>query len=150
MTTDYTQPQQYTPPQPGQPAQKKSSGCLKIFLIGCSVLIVLGIAFIAVLVFIVFGAIKKSDAYKQALTRVKSDQRVIAVLGEPINDGFWVSGNMNFNNGKGNCDFKFPVSGPKAKARVHVVASTEGQGWAYTVLDVTPDSGGPPINVLSP
>src|SRR5947209_6970396 len=149
MTTDYTQPQQYTPPQPGQPAQKKSSGCLKIFLIGCSVLIVLGIAFIAVLVFIVFGAIKKSDAYKQALTRVKSDQRVIAVLGEPINDGFWVSGNMNFNNGKGNCDFKFPVSGPKGKATVHAVAATEGQGWQYETLDVTP-ANGPPINVLSP
>ena len=149
MTTDYTQPQQYTPPQPGQPAQKKSSGCLKIFLIGCSVLIVLGIAFIAVLVFIVFGAIKKSDAYKQALTRVKSDQRVIAVLGEPINDGFWVSGNMNFNNGKGNCDFKFPVSGPKGKATVHAVATTEGHGWQYETLDVTP-ANGPPINVLSP
>ena len=148
MTTDYTQ--QYTPPHPGQPAQKKSSGCLKVFLIGCSVLIVLGVALVAVLVFIVFGAIKKTDAYKQALTRVKSDQRVVAVLGEPIDAGFWVAGKMNFNNGKGNCDFKFPVSGPKGKATVHVVASTEGNGWDYSVLDVTPDNGSPPINILAP
>ena len=127
MTTDYTQ--QYTPPQPGQPAQKKSSGCLKVFLIGCSVLIVLGVALVAVLVFIVFGAIKKTDAYKVALAKVKSDQRVIAALGEPVEAGFWVSGKMNINNGKGNADFTFPVSGPKGKAAVHAVATTEGQGW---------------------
>jgi hypothetical protein len=150
MTTDYTQPQQHTPPQPGQPAAKKSSGCLKIFLIGCSVLIVLGIAFIAVLVFIVFGAIKKTDAYKQALAKVQSDQRVIAVLGEPIESGFWVSGKMNVDNGKGNCDFTFPVSGPKGKAMVHAAASTEGNGWDYSTLQVTPNNGSPPINVLSP
>ena len=147
MTTDYTQ--QYTPPHPGQPAQKKSSGCLKIFLIGCSVLIVLGVALVAVLVFIVFGAIKKTDAYKVALAKVKSDQRVIAALGEPVEAGFWVSGKMNINNGKGNADFTFPVSGPKGKATVHAVATTEGQGWQYETLDVTP-SNGPPINVLSP
>jgi len=147
MTTDYTQ--QYTPPHPGQPAQKKSSGCLKIFLIGCSVLIVLGVALVAVLVFIVFGAIKKTDAYKVALAKVKSDQRVIAALGEPVEAGFWVSGKMNINNGKGNADFTFPVSGPKGKATVHAIATTEGQGWQYETLDVTP-SNGPPINVLSP
>jgi hypothetical protein len=149
MTVDYTQPQQYTPP-PAQPAQKKSSGCLKVFLIGCSVIIVLGVAVIAALVFFVFGAIKKTDVYKQALAKVRGDQRVVAALGEPIDAGFWVSGNMNLNNGKGNCDFKFPVSGPKAKATVHVAASTEGNGWDYNVLDVTPDNGSPPINVLAP
>jgi len=150
MTVDYTQPHQYTPPQPGQPAQQKSSGCLKVFLIGCSVIIVLGVALIAVLAFFVFGAIKKAEPYKQAVDKVRNDPRVVAALGEPIDPGFWVSGSVNFNNAKGNCDFKFPVSGPKAKAMVHVVASTEGRGWDYSVLDVTPDNGSPPINVLAP
>jgi hypothetical protein len=149
MTTDYTQPQQYTPPQPGQPAQKKSSGCLKVFLIGCSVLIVLGVAFCAVLVFIVFAAIKKSDVYSDALHRVRADQRVVTALGDPIEPGFWVAGKMNLNNGKGNADFTFPVSGPKGKAAVHAIATTEGHGWEFTTLDVTP-AHGPPINVLTP
>jgi cytochrome oxidase complex assembly protein 1 len=149
MTVDYTQPQQYTPPQPQPPAQQKSSGCLKIFLIGCGVLIVLGVAFCAVLVFIVFAAIKKSDVYEGALNRVRADQRVIAALGEPISPGFWVSGNVNINNGKGNADFSFPISGSKGSAKVHAVASTEGRGWEYSELVVTP-SNGPPINVLTP
>src|SRR5437899_4022909 len=101
MTVDYTQPQQYTPPQPGQPAQKKSSGCLKVFLIGCGVLIFLGVAFCAVLVFIVFAAIKKSDVYEQALNRVRNDQRVVAALGEPVAPGFWVSGSVHVDATKG-------------------------------------------------
>ena len=148
MTTDYTQPQQYTPP-PTQPPAQKSSGCLKVFLIGCGVLIVLGAACVAALVFVVFAAIKKSDVYSDALNRVRADQRVVAALGEPITPGFWVSGKMNLDNGKGNADFTFPVSGPKGSARVHAVASTEGQKWEYTELVVTP-SNGPPINVLVP
>ena len=151
MTVDYTQPpqQQSTPPQPGQPPAQKSSGCLKVFLIGCGVLIFLGAAFAAALVFIVFGAIKRSDVYREALNRVRADQRVVAAIGEPIDPGFWVSGSMNVNNGKGNADFSFPIKGPRGSAKVHAVASTEGQKWEYSELVVTPASG-PPINVLAP
>jgi hypothetical protein len=151
MTVDYTQPQQYTPPPaPGQPAQQKSSGCLKVFLIGCGVLLFLFVAFCAVLVFIVFAAIKKSDAYEQALNRVRNDQRVQAALGEPIEPGFWVSGSVSADVQKGGtADFTFPVSGPKTKAKVHAIAATRGQTWEFTTLDVTP-ANGPPINVLTP
>ncbi len=148
MTTDYTQPQQYTPPQ-AQPQAQKSSGCLKVFLIGCGVLLFLGAACVAALVFIVFGALKRSTVYTEALNRARADQRVVAVLGEPIQPGFWVSGKMNVNNGKGNAEFTFPVSGPRGSARVHVVAATEGDKWEYSELVVTPSSG-PPINVLAP
>lgn len=148
MTTDYTQPQQYTPPQAQPPAQK-SSGCLKVFLIGCGILVFLGIAGVAALVFVVFGAIKRSTIYTDALNRVKADQRVVAVLGEPIQPGFWVSGNLKVDNSKGTADFTFPVSGPRGSARVHAVAATEGDKWEYTELVVTPSTG-PPINVLAP
>ena len=149
MTVDYTQPQQYTPP-PAQPAQQKSSGCLKVFLIGCGVLLFLFVAFCAVLVFFFFGAIKKSDVYEQALHRVRADQRVQATLGEPIEPGFWVSGSVHVDAQKGGtADFTFPVSGPKMKAKVHAVASSQGQAWEFTTLEVTP-ANGPPINVLTP
>jgi hypothetical protein len=149
MTVDYTQPQQYTPP-PAQPAPQKSSGCLKVFLIGCGVLLFLFVAFCAVLVFIVFAAVKKSDVYEQALNRVRNDQRVQAALGEPIEPGFWVSGSVHVDAQKGGtADFTFPVSGPKGKAKVHAIAATQGQAWEFTTLEVTP-ANGPPINVLMP
>src|SRR3954452_22887350 len=151
MTVDYTQPQQHTPPPAaGQPAPQKSSGCLKVFLIGCGGLIFLGVAFVAALVFVVFAAIKKSAVYEQALERVRHDQRVVATLGEPIEPGFWVRGSVGSSNGKGTADFYFPVSGPKEKATVHVVATTDqGHTWDFTTLDFAP-AHGPPINALTP
>jgi hypothetical protein len=149
MTTDYTQPQQYTPPQPAQPAQKKNSGCLKFFLIGCSVLVVLGVALCAVLVFFVFGAIKKSDVYKEALQKVQNDPRVVAALGTPIEDTFWVAGRLSVDNGKGTADFTFAVKGSKDKAAVHAIAAYDGRTWEFSTLDVTPGHA-PPINVLTP
>jgi hypothetical protein len=113
------------------------------------VLVVLGAACIAALVFIVFAAIKKSDIYTDALNKARADQRVVAALGEPIKPGFWVAGSMNVDNNKGNADFTFPVSGPKGSAKIHAVATTQGDKWEYTELVVTP-SNGPPINVLAP
>lgn len=148
MTVDYTQPQQYTPPPvAGQPAPKKSSGCLKVFLIGCSVLIVLGVAAILAIVLFVFGVIKKTPVYRDALEKVRSDQRVIAALGQPINPGFWVTGNVDVNNQKGTANFEFPVNGPKGSAKVRVAASTDGKDWEYSELVVTLE-GGTAINVL--
>ena len=139
----------YTPPAGAPAPPQKSGGCLKALAIGCSVIVVLGAAAALALVIFVFGAIKRSDAYTGALSRARADQRVVAALGEPIGAGFWVIGSMNLNNGKGNAEFTFPISGPKGKAKVQAVATTEGEKWEYSKLDVTPD-GGAPINVLSP
>jgi len=149
MTVDYTQPQQYTPPQPQQPPPPKSSGCLKAFLIGCGILVVIGVAAIAALVIFVFSVIKRSDVYRDALEKVRNDQRVVAALGDPINPGFWVTGNVDVKNQKGTADFTFPVTGPKGRATVKASASTDGSKWEFSELVVTPSSG-PPINVLAP
>lgn len=139
---------QYIPPQPQgmQPPQQKS-GCLKWFLIGCSVLFVLGAAFLAVLVFVVFGAIKSTDAYKGARDKATHDPRVIAALGSPVEAGFWVSGSANVDTNGGHADFKFPISGPKGKGTVEAVATREPDKWVYTKLMAYPD-GGPPIDLL--
>ena len=126
------------------PPPAKKTGCGKIALIGCSILLVLSVVFCAVIVLFVFGAIKKSDVYRGALNRASSDPRVIAALGQPIEPGWLVTGSMNINNGKGNANIAFPISGPKGKARVESVASNDGNGWEYSKLTVTP-ANGPPI-----
>jgi Cytochrome oxidase complex assembly protein 1 len=138
MTTTPTAP----PPVPAvTPPPQKSSGCLKWALIGCGVLIALFAAFCAVIVFVVFGAIKRSDVYKGALHRAQSDPRVIAVLGEPIEAGFIVSGNVHVDTNGGNAEINFPISGPKGKAKVHAVATLENGQWKYETLTVTPENG---------
>jgi hypothetical protein len=138
----------YTPPPPvAQPAKK--SGCLKWGLIGCGSLLVLGAIFCVVIVVVVFGAMKKSDVYQEALKRAQSDPAVIAALGTPIEAGLMVSGSVNVDTSGGHATLDFPISGPKGKGTVHAVATKAGEKWEYTELTVTPANGSK-INLLPP
>ena len=96
---------------------------------------------------IVFGAIKSSDVYKQALARAQNDPRVIATLGSPVTAGFFVSGNVHVTGAGGDADVTFPISGPKGKGTVRAVATRDTSGWHYTELTAAPENGSP-INLL--
>lgn len=153
-TTPYAPPPPPPPPPPTQPpyttapapAPQKSSGCLKWSLIGCSVLIVLILAFCAVVAFVVVGAMKRSHVYKDAVTRAQNDPRVVAALGSPVEAGWWVKGNVHIDTNGGNADLTFPLTGPKGKATENVDATYDGSKWNYERLTVTPD-GGTPIDL---
>ena len=139
----------YTPPPPAvQPAKK--SGCMKWALIGCGSLLVLGAIFCVVIVVVVFGAMKKSDVYQEALKRAQADPAVIAALGTPIEAGLMVTGSVNVDSSGGHATLDFPISGPKGKATVHAVGTKSGgEKWDYTELTVTPANGAK-INLLPP
>jgi hypothetical protein len=149
MTTDYTKP--YTqPPQPPiqspPPRASGGSGCLKGALIGCGVLILLGVAGFGALFFFVFSAIKSSYVYTEAVRRAQSNPQVIARLGTPIESGWWVSGNVNIKGQSGNAEISIPIHGPKANATIHADATQENSNWKFTRLVV--EGGGPPIDLL--
>ena len=152
MTTDYTKPPaQYIPPPPpggGQP-QQKSSGCWKWGLIGCGVaLVIIGVVVIG-LFFAVFGLIKSTRVYKDAVHRAETNPQVIAAFGTPIKTGFFVSGHIDTSNNKGSADVNIPISGPKQKGTIHCVATLRGENnWRYDTLVVEPEHG-PPIDLLA-
>ncbi len=147
MTIDYTKP--YQPPQPPPPPQQfgappppppaKSSGCLKFLGIGCVVLIFAGIAFVVGIVYFVFHLIKNSDVYTESLHRAQQNAQVQSVLGTPIEDGWWVMGNVNLDNDRGRANITYPIEGSKGKGTVHVVASRSSSKWNYERMTVTPD-----------
>lgn len=148
MTTDYTKP--YMPPQPPRmqsppPSASGGSGCLKGALIGCGVLLLLGVAGVAALVFFVFGAIKSSYVYSEAVRRAQSNPQVMARLGTPMETGWWVSGNVNIHNDSGHAQITIPIHGPKARATIHADAVEESNNWKFTRLVV--EGGGPPIDL---
>ncbi len=147
----FTPPQgSYTlPPGAPPPPPAKSSGCWKALAIGCSIILVLGLAAMIALFVFVFSVIKRSDVYREAYNRATSDPRVIERLGTPIEKGWWVMGSVRLDNNEGTANIDFPISGPKAKARVHAAASYDGSRWTYSSLMVRPDVGGE-IDVLKP
>jgi cytochrome oxidase complex assembly protein 1 len=154
VTVDYTKPPVVPPPPPppvasAVPPQKGSSGCLKWGCIGCGALLVLGCAFVAIIFFVVIGAMKSSDVYRGALARASADARVTQALGSPVKDGLWIIGSVDVKDSTGSAEITFPIEGPKGHARVHAVATKEAGHWSYSELTVTPENG-PEIDLLKP
>ena len=103
---------------------------------GCFTILVLFVVFAASIVKIVFGAIKSTDPYKDALARAKMHPRVIEALGSPIKEGLFVSGNTNVNGAAGEADLAIPISGPKGKGTIYVKAAKSLGRWNYSGLIV--------------
>jgi hypothetical protein len=104
------------------------TGCLGIFLLAAS--------FVFVIISIVFGAMKSSDAYKIALAKAQADPRVVNALGSPVTDGFFVSGKTNVSGSSGEADLTVPISGPKGKGTIYFVASKFAGEWTFSKLMV--------------
>ncbi len=123
-----------------QPQPKKTSPWVWVG-IGCGVVFVGLIAFIAFIVVVVFGAMRSSDAYKEAMQRATTDPRVVAALGSPVEASFLVSGNVQVNNNEGTAKLDIPIHGPKGSATLHVEATKTRGRWYYNQMIVTPKQG---------
>ena len=144
MTVDYTQP-------PAAPQQRGwwSRNWKWVVPVGCLSIVVIILAFIGIIAAAVFGAIRSTDAYKNALQMARRNPQVIAALGTPIEPGWLVGGNVNVDNDRGSAEIDFPISGPKGKAKVHAEASKESGKWIYSVLTVHVENGAT-IDLLHP
>jgi multisubunit Na+/H+ antiporter MnhG subunit len=157
MTIDYTKPPQYPPPPPpnvpgGQlppPKSNTKKTCGAIAGIGCLVIIVGMVVLIGGIVMFVFGMIKSSDVYKQAVNRAVTNPQVIAMLGTPIETGWWVMGNVNINNDSGHANVTIPLSGPKGSAHLLVRATEDGGTWNYERLIVTSADNAQRVDLLA-
>jgi len=105
------------------------------------------VAFFAVVILAVFGAMKSSDAYKTAVARAKADPRVIEAIGTPIDEGWFVSGTTNVSGGSGESDISIPIHGPKGKATVYAVATKSAGEWEYSKLVVKVEETGDTIDL---
>ncbi len=132
------------PPPPVPPAQLQPSwwsrnwkwfvpvgGCG-----GCLVVVAFGLICFSSILFAVFGAMKSGDVYKTAVSRAKANPEVVAVLGTPIKEGFFVSGNTNVNGGSGKADLSIPISGPKGSGTIYATATKSAGEWNYSQLVV--------------
>ena len=131
-------------PEPmAQPQQPKSrAGCIALGVGGgCLVVILACGGIIGLGVIGAFAAIKSSEPYSESLRRAQASAELIEELGEPIESGFLVQGNIHLNNNDGNADLNYTVSGPKGTATVNVVGSKKDGVWSYSEMNATPSDG---------
>ena len=112
---------------------------------------VAGVAgFIALVVSLVFGLIKSTTPYREALARAQQDPVVIGQLGTPIQGGFLVSGNVSLSGGTGEAQLAIPLQGSRGSGTLYVEARQKAGTWTYSTLTVQPDGAGEPISLLRP
>ena len=129
-----------------QPTPQQQKGCLGrnwkwMLPVGCLGLILGAVALIGGIVFVAMSAVKSSDVYQGALRAAQAHPAAIERLGEPIKDGWFVTGNVKYEGGGGNANFEIPVSGSKNSGTLHVRAISPDGTWMYERLDLSVEGG---------
>ncbi len=115
--------------------------------LGCLAPVLLCGGCVGALVFTVFGTIRASEPYQEAVAAATASPEVKKELGEPLEVGFWTNGNIQISNGSQTAKFTIPIKGPKKSAMIQVDAAKDGDDWEYSLLEVVPEGGGKPIDL---
>ena len=116
--------------------------------VGCLGSLALFAAFIVLMMCLVFGLMKSSDAYKDALEKAKAHPSVQKAIGTPIEEGMFVTGNINISGSSGQADLSIPISGPDGEATIYVVAAKLVGQWKFSTLIVEIKDTKQRINLL--
>jgi Cytochrome oxidase complex assembly protein 1 len=103
---------------------------------------------VTVILSFVFGVMKSSEVYKQALAKTRASASVAKALGTPISEGIFVSGSIKISNNAGSADLAIPISGANGKGTVYVVAKRAMGNWTYSKLMVEIDHTRDRIDLL--
>jgi len=104
--------------------------------LGCLGTLALFVGFIAAIMCLVFGMMKSSGPYKEAVLIAAAHPSVQKSLGTPIEEGMFVAGNISVNGASGRADLSIPISGPSGKATIYCVASKSAGQWIFSALVV--------------
>jgi predicted anti-sigma-YlaC factor YlaD len=116
---------------------------------GCLVLLMLAAALAGGVFFAVMAGVKSTDAYRGAVERATSSPAVHAALGEPVEPGWLVSGNVSVNGSSGDADLSVPLSGPRGKGTLYATAHKRAGRWEFQVLEVAVEGRQDRIELLS-
>lgn len=132
-------------PQPDAPVQQQSwftRNWKWVIPLGCLVPMLCCGSFITATYFGISSMIEHSVAFKDAMTLAGSNSEVENTLGTPLKAGMGVTGTIKENNGTGMADFRVPLSGPKGKGTLHVVAAAlKPDQWVLSEAELNVEGG---------
>jgi hypothetical protein len=114
--------------------------------------VMLGGAAAGGLVACLFSAIRSSDVYQLALEQVRVDPRVAAQLGDILEDGALLKGQVHVQtrDDTGRAQLEIPLSGAKARGVLELRATREAGQWSFQHLAVRMHGSGALIPVGGP
>ena len=107
-------------------------------------------AFVAGIFAFVFGMMKSTTAYREAVSRASANPAVVAALGRPLTAGFFTTGNIRTDGGSGSAKMAIPISGPNGAATIYVDATQSAGRWTFSQLVVELAGTKERIDLLQP
>lgn len=93
-----------------------------------------------------FWTLRNLGVHDQALERAVQNAEVVNRLGEPLEAGWLMNGNVSLDNGGGTADYSIPVHGPLGDGRLIIEARRSDGEWIFEELFVEVD--GERIDIL--
>jgi hypothetical protein len=104
--------------------------------LGCLTPIVAVVGCVVITFVVIEGSLKSSDAYAHSKAAVINNDKVRAALGEPIESGTFVTGNINVSTSGGHADITYSLAGSKGTATVHAIADKQAGKWVLSTNHV--------------
>jgi len=98
--------------------------------------------FVVAVCSLTFGIMKKSGAYQQAVAAARADSHVVATLGTPIEEGFFVMGEIELTDDGGYARLSIPIAGPDGTATIYAEAQKSRGQWSFHTLEVMVEETG--------
>lgn len=95
-----------------------------------------------------FLVIKSSKIYRQTVKTVRNNDKVVELLGSPVQPGLLVMGNINRGVAGITVNLSVPFIGPHGHATAFVVAQKEDKEWRFITLQVQCREGGGNVDLL--
>jgi hypothetical protein len=103
---------------------------------GCLGLLALLAVFVGAIFSLVEYSFQHSDVYIHAISQAKTNPMVVEKIGQPLEIGWFATGNINISGPSGNADLAIPMSGPRGEGTIYAVAKKSAGIWRYETLQV--------------
>lgn len=117
----------------------------KILLIVGGIVVVLGLLvglFVGSIVWVAFSTIGKSEAAQTAKAFLQQNEKLKSDIGEVRDFGFWITGNINTNNSKGEATLNLKVVGANKTVPASVnLTYSNGRDWRVVEASYRNDAG---------
>jgi len=110
-------------------------------------LLVLG-SFVLGVFSLVNSMFRDSYPYKVAMDRANASAEVSDRIGKPFKVGWFTSGSINYRGPEGDAALNIPITGPKGRGTIVVVAKRHVNRWTFETLEVDVEGQDNPIPLL--
>ena len=97
---------------------------------------ILALFFAGSIVLFVLTLMRHTDVFQEAVARAEANPQVRSDLGEPIREGWWISGHVRTTLSSGNAALAIPLKGSREDGTLYAVAHKSAGRWRYDTLEV--------------